>query len=377
MNVVENKSTRILRCLMLLAALVSSCSDKNQTSNQVSQKVALQATVSSNDARADTTLRLNFETGIRSILEDQNGNIWFGSHQEGLCRFDGKQFTYFTTDDGLSSNQIRSIYEDSNGRVWFEGGTGISSFDGQKIVTHTYKNYHFMEHWQMGENDLWFKEDPPTGYSAEEGNFGVYRYDGQSLNFHAFPLPKTDDKWSYSVSTPFSKGKGRVWFGTYVAVFGYNGESFTIIDNQSLGLNETTGYLHIRSIFEDSKERLWMGNNGIGVLLYDGIKTINFSEMQGLISKNSLRSGGFRSPAKSLEHVFAIGEDRNGNIWFGDRDTGAWKYDGQSMKNYTSADGLTTSHIWQIYNTPKDELWFAMDDGNVLKFNGTSFEVVF
>jgi hypothetical protein len=26
---------------------------------------------------------------------------------------------------------------------------------------------------------------------------------------------------------------------------------------------------------------------------------------------------------------FAIEEDKEGNIWFGDRDTGAWKYDGK------------------------------------------------
>ena len=75
-----------------------------------------------------------------------------------------------------------------------------------------------------------------------------------------------------------------VWFGTYGAVIGYEGASlptgqarFTIIDNKSLGLNEETGYLHVRSIYEDSKGDLWIGNNGIGVLRYDGDTTINFS----------------------------------------------------------------------------------------------------
>jgi hypothetical protein len=35
--------------------------------------------------------------------------------------------------------------------------------------------------------------------------------------------------------------------------------------------------LHIRSIMEDSKN-LWIGNNGIGILKYDGKKIINFTE---------------------------------------------------------------------------------------------------
>jgi hypothetical protein len=28
---------------------------------------------------------------------------------------------------------------------------------------------------------------------------------------------------------------------------------------------------------------------------------------------------------------FAIEEDSEGNIWFGDRDTGAWRYDGKTV----------------------------------------------
>jgi hypothetical protein len=33
---------------------------------------------------------------------------------------------------------------------------------------------------------------------------------------------------------------------------------------------------------EDSKGNLWIGNNGIGVLKYDGEKVINFTDQQKL-----------------------------------------------------------------------------------------------
>ncbi len=374
----QNTQYRLIMCLTFLIVLISSCSTQSQ-SNQSTEKIQLSKKIQSIDSEIDTTLQLNFPSGIRAILEDSKGNIWFGSHQEGLCLFDGKKLTYFTTEDGLSDNQIRSIYEDSNGMVWFEGGKGISSYDGKKIITPTEKDYSSKDEWQIGKNDLWFKGDESTGYSELEGRPGVYRYDGNKLSYHVFPvIPKRGEEFLYSVSTPFAKGKnGRVWLGTYGAVIGYDGSSFTIINNENFGLIGEIGNLHIRSIYEDSKGNLWIGNNGIGVLLYDGNATINFSELQGLISENSKRSGGYRSPPNSLEHVFSIGEDRDGNMWFGDRDTGAWRYDGQSMKNFTKKDGLTTTHIWQIYNTKKGKLWFAMGDGNVLEFNGESFDSVF
>ncbi len=356
-----------------LMALTGACS------NQTVHKAPLNDNTTTIKSTTDTTFRLNFPSGIRSILEDSQGNFWFGSHQEGLCLFDGKKMTYFTTKNGLSDNQIRSIFEDSNGKIWFEGGNGISSYDGKKITTHTEKDYSATDKWQTAKNDLWFKGDEISHYNQQEQHPGVYRYDGNLLSYLILPISSKENyDFSYSISTPFCKGKnGMVWFGTYNAVFGYNGTAFTIIDNKSLGLNETTGYLHVRSIFEDSKGKLWIGNNGIGVLQYDGDTTINFSAVQGLISANSQHSGGYRSPPKSLEHVFAIGEDTKGNIWFGDRDTGAWKYDGKSMQNYTLKDGLTATHIWQIYNTKAEKLWFALADGSIFQFNGTSFDRVF
>lgn len=383
MKATKNSPYPLAFCLTFLVASISSCANQNQSNqnqpSQPPQEIQIGDDTPSYDNKIDTTLQLKYTTGVRSILEDSKGNFWFGSHQEGVCLFDGEQLTYFTIADGLSDNQIRSIFEDSNGTVWFEGGKGISSYDGNKIITHTEKNYSSKDEWQTGKNDIWFKSDESSGYNQREGDFGVYRYDGNALNYHVFPLTVEEgDTWSFSVSTPFAKGKnGMVWFGTYSAVIGYDGTSFTIINNKKLGLTEATGYLHVRSIFEDSKGNLWIGNNGIGVLLYDGDTTINFSKAQGLISKNSLNRGGYRSPSGSLEHVFSIGEDNNGIIWFGDRDTGAWRYDGKTMKNYTIKDGLTTTHIWHIYKDKKGKLWFALGDGSVCQFNGKSFDRIF
>ncbi len=377
MSVIHNSQSRILICLTFLLMLVYACSTKSQTGGDTQINPSGEK-VQPYESKVDSSLYLSFANGLRAILEDSHGNIWFGSHNQGLCLFDREKLTYFTTEDGLSDNQVRSIFEDSNGGVWFECGVGLSSFDGEKIITHSQKNYSFKEEWQSTKNDLWFKGDESTGYNEFEAKPGVYRYDGNALNYHVFPFVLSDNDFSHSISTPFVKGKdGMFWFGTYGAVFGYDGERFTMINNESLRLNEETGFLHIRSIFEDGKGNLWIGNNGIGVLKFDGDTTINFSEAQGLVLDNSLRRGGYYSPLGTLEHVFAIGEDLNGNMWFGDRDTGAWKYDGKSITNYGIMDGLSSTHIWQIYNSKNGELWFAMNDGSVMRFNGELFERIF
>lgn len=84
-------------------------------------------------------------------------------------------------------------------------------------------------------------------------------------------------------------------FRTWAAVIEYDGESFTIIDNESLRLGADTGFLHVRRVFEDSKGRGWIGNNGIGVILRDGDDSITFTQAKG-VRRRDHRSGGNMTP---------------------------------------------------------------------------------
>ncbi|MEM8585054.1 MAG: two-component regulator propeller domain-containing protein [Bacteroidota bacterium] len=340
---------------------------------------AYQHTQANSNSPPPPPIRLSYVSGIRAILEDSQGRIWFGSHNEGVCLLRGDTLTYFTVADGLSNNQVRSIYEDRAGQIWFECGEGISVYDGERLAVWKEKNYGRKHQWSGGVRDLWFKSDPSTGHSEIEEFPGVYRYDGEAMYYHAFPIYLEEEvKFGYSISASFARGQGNeVWLGTYSAVIGYDGEACTFITNDLLGLNENTGYLHVRSIYVDSNGDLWIGNNGIGVLKYDGEEVVNVSRQHGLISLAGAGRGGYRSTETTLEHIFAIGEDKHGNIWFGDRDTGAWMFDGESMKNYGLEAGLPVTHIWQIYTTKTGELWFAMADGSVQRFVEDKFERVF
>lgn len=347
----------ILKYILLIMTLSLSCVE-NKTTVGETNKLALEA-----NAKADT---LKFTSGIRSIYQDSKGNYWFGSIREGVALFNGNSFTYFSTNEGLRGNQILSIQEDKNGIIWFESQNGVSSYDGKTIRDETIGvAENSKAEWMKSDDDLWF------GAGIKEG---VYRFDGHKLSYLAFPSPKTINPNNLYGVTGISKGKtNMIWFGTYAGVFGYNGKEFRIINDETLGLDIEVEPLHIRSILEDSKGRLWIGNNGIGVLLKEGNATINFSDKYKLIHPTSGRNGDKSMPG-TLEHVFAIAEDGKGNIWFGDRDAGIWKYDGVKMTNYTKKDGLANDNALSIYEDDKGELWFGMEDGKVYKYNGKAFQ---
>ncbi|WP_418696817.1 hybrid sensor histidine kinase/response regulator transcription factor [Bacteroides sp.] len=58
---------------------------------------------------------------IRCLIRSLSGDIWMATDGEGLIRFnpDNKEVHTYTTNDGLASNSINSLLEDNEGRIWF------------------------------------------------------------------------------------------------------------------------------------------------------------------------------------------------------------------------------------------------------------------
>lgn len=344
--------------ILLILTLNFSCVEKKSTEKEVKNSELVIS------LKADT---LKFTSGIRAFLQDSKGNYWFGSHNEGVSFYNGKSFEYFTTNEGLSDNQIRSIQEDKNGKVWFGTAKGVCVYDKGKFTTYSTNFNNPRYEWNETNGDLWFN-------AGEED--GINRFDGINMNYLIFPKPKNKNPDNAYGVTAISKDKdGKVWIATYAALFSYDGKMVTIFDNEKLNLKDNE-FLHIRSVLADSKGRIWIGNNGIGLLLKEGNTITNFSENNNLIHPTSKRRGDKSQPG-TLEHVFAIEEDSEGNIWFGDRDTGAWKYDGKNVTNYIIDNKLSSPMIWTIYKDNNNSMLFGMADGTIFKFKGKVFEKQF
>lgn len=320
------------------------------------------------------TAEIRFDGVVRSIHQDARGWYWLGTQSDGVYRFDGHDLTLYTEKDGLANNQVRSILEDSEGAIWFETASGVSRYHDDSVQTFTGRDYTSIHNWELHDGDLWFKGDQSTGFTEQEGRPGAYRFDGSTLRYQEFPLELSPEQYDdYTVTGIHRVDGGRVWIATYNAVIGFDGDAFVVIDDASLGHTDQTGRLHVRSVFEDSKGRLWIGNNGIGVIVRDGESTTNFTRAQG-VGRTEAR-GEAPEGEPSLDRVFSIGEDRDGNIWFGTADDGAWRFDGTSLRQFTQEDGLQTGMVWDIYTDRNGDL--LLGGQGVFRFNGTRFEKMF
>ena len=79
---------------------------------------------------------------VLSILEDSQGNLWFGTGGRRGKQYDGETFTHFTEKEGLSSNKVRSLLEDIDNTIWVSTTNGLNRlvFSPESVtpVIHTY-----------------------------------------------------------------------------------------------------------------------------------------------------------------------------------------------------------------------------------------------
>lgn len=78
---------------------------------------------------------------VWAITDDIQGNLWIGTIDNGIWKYDGNKFTNYTTKDGLTSNNIGTIYRDINETILIgTDGGGITKYDGKTFAPFTTKS---------------------------------------------------------------------------------------------------------------------------------------------------------------------------------------------------------------------------------------------
>lgn len=82
-----------------------------------------------------------YNSVIQAIAEDSKGNFWLASRGAGLLLFDrqqGRLLQTFTTDEGLSGNNVHAIEVDAHGMLWLSTNNGITRFDPETYAMQSF-----------------------------------------------------------------------------------------------------------------------------------------------------------------------------------------------------------------------------------------------
>lgn len=282
---------------------------------------------------------------VTSMIEDSQGNLWFGTRGGGVCKFDGQKWTNYTKGDGLLDSRVLSMTEDSKGNFWF--GTeyeGVFCYDGK-----TWTQYNQENGAEIGIY-VWTLIEDRNGVLWFGSHVGLSCYDGQKW----YKFAKFDD---FSIRIIYEDKKGFIYVGTYGnGVFRYNGSSWSSISGSGCFTDN-----EIISILEDSRGIFWYGTPWNGVCRNEG------SNWQNYNSSNCNLAGD--------EWISSIVEDSNGNIWFG-TDDGVSCFDGQNWETFTETDGLVFNTVTAIIEDSQGVMWFATGQpgGGVSRYYGNSWK---
>lgn len=282
--------------------------------------------------------------GVASMLEDKNGDIWFGTSFGGINKFDGINFTQFNQEEGVSNNKVRCVIEDRNGNIWFgTDGGGVNKLDdaGLSYLTQNevLANNRVRPIIKDKKGNTWF--------GTESG--GIAKYNTRSFVYYIIKnVPPFNGQRSL-----LEDSKGNIWVGTTEGgLYKYDGTYF--ID---YAVNERKTENTIFCLHEDIAGNIWFGNNTNGISKYDGKTFSNYTEKEGL-------------PAKK---IFSIYEDKNGNLWWGTEGSGLCKFTGKQLINYTEKEGLFSKTITSIIDDGDGNIWLGTLGAGVCKFDGTHF----
>jgi len=115
---------------------------------------------------------------VRAIAEDRDGNLWVGTEGGGLSRLHDGHFTCFTRTNGLPGNSVSAVEVDAEGVLWVGTSGGLARFRSGKWTCYTKKE-------GLISNSLGYLLEDGHGYLWIGSNSGLMRLKKDELNAFA------------------------------------------------------------------------------------------------------------------------------------------------------------------------------------------------
>jgi len=334
------------------------------------------------------------QSTVTSIVQDQDGFIWFGTI-DGLNKFDGYTFTVYHNNPGdsnsIADNWITSLCLGKDSTLWI--GTlsrGVCKFDSQ---TGHFTNYQFnpipvnspLRERLLRELPFTFSYlNYYTIKSVYEDSFGslwlgtfgagLYKFDKETEQFIHYPYnfeEKNDLAYNImSICETVQDEISTLWLGTYgggLVKFVEN-DGFTFYKHDPINPNSLSDD-RIISMYADTSygnNIIWIGTFGGGLNKFD-LKT-------GEITYYKNDPKNFNS--LSSDYVMSILKDYCNELWVGTFDAGLNRVEINKNKftryqhDPANINSLGSNQVLSLYEDRSGILWIGTNFGQGLnKFN--------
>lgn len=342
------------------------------------------------------------QNSVLSMVHARDGYLWIGTY-EGLCRFDGRQFTVFdksntaeiqnnsmlvmlegpdgalwagtpngllckrgdrfrnyTAADGLAGDFILSLALDLHGSLWIGTTQGLSRYrDGSfsKLKSTAEMDPNYISALSVDRNGtLWvgtssglfaYRDGPLSGDRVEA------RRNGRTGRFVRQVLPggRSDNTiWSLCAARD-----GTLWIGTA-------GDLLFSLRQGKVGTYSQAQKLsgsRVRVIYEDRHGSLWVGTDNGGLDRLEGGAFTSLEQRHGL----------------GNDSVRALVDDDEGSLWVGTFGGGLCRLKDDRYIFYNTRNGLPVDLTRSVLQDRKGDFWIGTIGGGLVRFRAGKFKV--
>jgi ligand-binding sensor domain-containing protein/signal transduction histidine kinase len=250
----------------------------------------------------------------------------------------------WTTGSGLPQNTVTAIVQTQDGYLWIGSFGGLARFDGARFVvfdkstTPSLRNSGIHALLPDRDGGLWVGTNGGGLTFLKEGVARTYTV--------------ADGLGADVVRSLFQDSRGRVWAGT-------NGGLSLLENGRFRSWNAGNGFTSnvVRAIREDRQGVLWIGTNGDGLFRMEDGRFTRFTRQDGLPS----------------DLVFSLAIDRSGAVWVGTNGGGLARYADGRFTSYGGRDGLDGDIIWSLLEDADGSLWVGTYGAGLFRREGERF----
>lgn len=321
-----------------------------------------------NDPLNNHSLPGNF---ILYLEEDAAGNLWIGTNQDGLSKYDLSREQFYNyahvpgDEHSIPGSVVRSVYSDSKANVWIGTNYGLAKYlPGQD----QFKHYSFPMNGALHSPDIRAIFQVNEWEMYIQTNLGLF-----SMDLSSEEMSFIHHRWPEALSGLLGQNdpllidsQENLWIGSRSGLHKYNTHTkelsvYLYHENDPASVSSQ----RFSKIFEDSHGNIWIGTENNGINLYNREED-NFTV---------LKSNQLQENSLSNNIITDIYEDSYANLWIATQE-GGLSYYSTSRKffehfthNPFNANSLANNKVGAFCEDARGIIWIGAGDGGIDRFD--------
>lgn len=300
---------------------------------------------------------------VYCLLEDEDQVLWAGT-ERGVSTYDLKKNRFDTfalkTEKGIPvSGRVQNLFFDS-GKIWIASARqGVFVYENNRLDLHAFEEFKTDPNESVWVTGIYKDKDNIIWASVDNTQHQIYRFDRESRQFiPGFPDMPFNEQKELRAYSMLEDTFGTLWFGTWtnglIAVDKHKGT----ITERHLYTPDKERILHIHQLTEYDAGTILIGSNG-------GLTSFKLSPVNG----NRVEQH-FREPKLSNRFVYPIYKDSEGSLWIGTY-YGGINYASPNRNYFTGyihsrfENSVTGNVVSSFCEDPSGNIWIGTEDGGL------------